>query len=108
MQDVLAAEELKGKKIGFLHYTYLWPLKTETFEKLHAKAKRTILIEVNFQGQLGKLLTQETGVMFEEKMLKYDGRPFFYEEVLSALLEKGPLVPHQDISTISPTANVSS
>jgi len=82
----------------------VWPLKTETFEKLSKSAKRVILIEVNYQGQLGALLKQETGITIEEKMLKYDGRPFFYEEVIGALSQKGPLVPHQDISMVSPTA----
>jgi 2-oxoglutarate/2-oxoacid ferredoxin oxidoreductase subunit alpha len=99
MEDVL--EELR---ISYLHYTYLWPLKTELFEKLSKKAKRVILIEGNYQGQLGALLKQETGIDIPEKMLKYDGRPFFYEEVIEALSQKGPLVPHQDISTTSPTA----
>jgi 2-oxoglutarate ferredoxin oxidoreductase subunit alpha len=103
MQDVLAGE-LKDKKIGYLHYTYMWPLKTELFEKLAKKAKRIILIEGNYTGQFGKLLTMETGIQIEEKMLKYDGRPFFYDEVVTALSGKGPLVPHQDISTASPTA----
>ena len=107
MLDILESGEFKKQKIGYLHYTYLWPLKTETFEQLSAKAKRVILIEGNYQGQLGVLLKQETGITIEEKILKYDGRPFFYEEVRDALLSKGPLVPHQDISTTSPTATPS-
>jgi hypothetical protein len=32
-------------------------------------------------GQLGKLIEQ-AGYKFQEKLLKYDGRPFFIEEVL--------------------------
>jgi 2-oxoglutarate ferredoxin oxidoreductase subunit alpha len=87
--DVLESVEMKDAKIGYLHYTYLWPLQTQTFEKLHAKAKKTVLIEGNATGQLGTLLRQECGVKVETQILKYDGRPFFYDELLS--LVQGPL-----------------
>ncbi|HLD71701.1 MAG TPA: hypothetical protein VI873_03760, partial [Candidatus Peribacteraceae bacterium] len=79
-------------KIGYLHFTYLWPLKTERFKALHAKAKRTILIEGNYQGQLGVFLREKTGIEINEKLLKYDGRPFFLEE-LRDLIVKGTSVP---------------
>ncbi|MBI3331393.1 2-oxoacid:acceptor oxidoreductase subunit alpha [Candidatus Peregrinibacteria bacterium] len=75
-------------KAAYLHFTYLWPLKTELFSKLHAKVKKTVLIEGNAQGQLGMLLAQECGVMIKEKILKYDGRPFFYNELLETIRNK--------------------
>ncbi len=74
-------------KIGYLHYTYLWPMKTEKFEKLASKAKQVVLVEGNHQGQLGMLIKQTCGYNFETKVLKYDGRPFFVDE-LSSLLVK--------------------
>lgn len=80
--DVLKSDALKDRKIGYLHYTYLWPLKTETFMKFAKSAKKIILIEGNYQGQLGQLLKQETGIDIKDKILKYDGRPFFYDELL--------------------------
>jgi len=69
-------------RIGYLHYTYLWPLRTEKLLELAAKAKKTILIEGNEQGQLGMLIKQECGLEFDEKLLKYDGRAFSFEELL--------------------------
>ena len=71
--------------IAYLHYTYLWPLKTELLEELAGKAKKTILIEQNYQGQLGMLVKQECGLEFDETMLKYDGRPFFIDELQASL-----------------------
>lgn len=88
--DALKSEELKKKKIAYLHYTYLWPLKTATFERLTKLAKKTILIEGNYQGQLGILLRQTCGVEIPTKILKYDGRPFFYDELIRAI---APLLP---------------
>ncbi|MBU2214022.1 hypothetical protein KJ996_05315, partial [Patescibacteria group bacterium] len=76
----------KNNRIGYLHYTYLWPLKTEKLLELASQAKRTILIEGNEQGQLGMLIKQECGLEFDEKLFKYDGRAFSFEEILSSLI----------------------
>ncbi len=87
--DALKTDALKDKKIGYLHYRYLWPLKTEKLQKLAKSAKKTILIEGNFQGQLGLLVRQECGLEMKTKILKYDGRPFFVDELtqkISSLL----------------------
>ena len=85
LNDVLKSDELADKKIGNLHYSYLWPLKTEKLEKLARKAKKTILVECNYQGQLGMLISQECGLELDKRILKYDGRPFFYDELLSEI-----------------------
>ena len=80
--DVIEAIASEKMRIGYLHYTYLWPLKTERLAKLAAKAKKTVIIEGNFQGQLAMLLKQECGFVPTEKILKYDGRPFFLDELV--------------------------
>ncbi len=72
-------------QVGYLHYTYLWPMKTEKLEKLMKKAKRTVLVECNHHGQLGMVIKMTSGIDIKEKILKYDGRPFFYDELLSQL-----------------------
>lgn len=86
--DVLQSEELSGKKIGYLHYTYLWPLRTEKFEALSAKAKRVVLVEGNATGQLGHMLRMQCGIEIADRILKYDGRPFFYDELLGLVAER--------------------
>jgi 2-oxoglutarate ferredoxin oxidoreductase subunit alpha len=88
IQDVMCSEELRDRGIAYLHYTYLWPLRTEELQRLTKRAKRTVLVEQNYQGQLGMLIRMECGLDIPEKILKYDGRPFFYDELLSLLLEK--------------------
>jgi len=76
----------KGEKgIGYLHYKYLWPMKTEKLKELSAKAKKTILVECNQQGQLGMIIKMDSGLDFNQRILKYDGRPFFVDELSSLL-----------------------
>ena len=83
IQDVMMS--MKGQKVGYLHYTYLWPMKTERLETLMKKAKKIVLVECNHAGQLGLVIKMASGIDIADKILKYDGRPFFYDELLSIL-----------------------
>ena len=87
-QDVMCSDELRGRKIAYLHYTYLWPLRTDELRRLAMRSKRIVLVEQNYQGQLGMLIRMECGLDIWDKILKYDGRPFFYDELLSSVLER--------------------
>lgn len=75
----------QGKKSAFIHFKFLYPLDKEKIKKIFKEKKRYILVENNSQGQFGKLLQQETGIEIEEKILKYDGRPFWPEEIVKKL-----------------------
>jgi 2-oxoglutarate ferredoxin oxidoreductase subunit alpha len=87
-QDVMCSDELRGRKIAYLHYTYLWPLRTQELQRLARRSKRIVLVEQNYQGQLGMLIRMSCGLDIPDKILKYDGRPFFYDELLSSVMER--------------------
>lgn len=78
-------EQHPKKSINFLHYEYVYPVKVEKLKELIQKKQLLVLLENNAFGQLGGLLTQQTGYMFIDKLLKFDGRPFFIEDVLEYL-----------------------
>lgn len=79
-----AMKETK-KKIAFLQYQYIYPLKYEKILELNEKKKRLVLIENNQTTQFGKLIKRESGFEFKEKLLKYDSRPFFIEDIIQFL-----------------------
>ncbi len=83
--DVLADPMFQSRRIGYLHYTYLWPLKTELLERLSKKAGKMAIIECNHESQLRKLIRMECGLDIPTSILKYDGRPFFFEELRDIL-----------------------
>lgn len=70
-----------GKKIAYLHYTYLWPLKTGKLHDMMNKSKKTIAIELNATKQLTKLIARESEIKINDVFLKYDGRPWYIEEI---------------------------
>lgn len=69
--------------INYLHFEYIYPLRTERLKHVLSSSKKVVLIENNYMGQLGELITAKTGYIFENKLLKYDGRPFFIEDILN-------------------------
>jgi 2-oxoglutarate/2-oxoacid ferredoxin oxidoreductase subunit alpha len=85
--DALKDEHFKGKSIGYLHYTYLYPLRVERFSTLAQSAQKIILVEGNAQGQLGRLHGHFSHAQFTDRILKYDGRPFFRDELVEALVK---------------------
>src|SRR3989339_52633 len=90
VEDVLRDEAFRGRQIAHLHYTYLWPLKTERFVALARAAKHTVCVEGNHTGQLSMLLKRACGIGPTDEVLKADGRPFFSDELKEKLM---PLLP---------------
>lgn len=82
-----AVEELinKGKKIGALSFGDIYPLPEKALRKYANKAKKVINVEQNYIGQLGKLITQETGILMDSSILKYDGRQITGKEIVEKL-----------------------
>lgn len=72
-------------KVNYLHYTYLFPLKTSLLKNFINSNKNVILIEGSATGQLGQQIAKETGVLLDKKFLKWNGRPFYVEEVLERI-----------------------
>lgn len=85
--DVIDIMKAKGKKVGYLHYEYLWPLKTAKISKLLKDHKNVHLLEGNYGGQLASLIENKVHLKFKSRFLKYNGRPFFVEEVIDYIFE---------------------
>lgn len=69
-------------KVNYLHYEYMWPFATDTLLRFIDSAKKVVVIENNLTGQLAGLIAREGQVTISNKLLKYDGRPFFIEELV--------------------------
>ncbi|PIR55610.1 hypothetical protein COU74_00060 [Candidatus Peregrinibacteria bacterium CG10_big_fil_rev_8_21_14_0_10_36_19] len=83
MNDVVLEAAKQGVKVNYLHYSYVMPLKEEAAIKFFKENKKVCLIENNFTGQFGNFIEAETGLKFADRLLKYDGRPFFVNDVLN-------------------------
>jgi 2-oxoglutarate/2-oxoacid ferredoxin oxidoreductase subunit alpha len=83
-------DSIKGLDVKFMQVVYVKPLSKKVKLEMK-KAKNIILIENNQTGQLGRLLREATGISIKEKnrILKYDGRPFFRDELREEIEKRG-------------------
>ena len=78
-----AMEDLEADAIrcNFLQIRYMSPFPTELVTKYLSKSNRKVLVEGNYSGQLGALIREQTGIVMDYKVLKYNGRSFSQNEV---------------------------
>jgi len=91
-KKVITNRELKGifsraKKdnipVSILNLSWLWPFPKDQVKKVIESSRNVVVIEGNYLGQLAGLIAQETGVMIKERYHRFDGRPFYPEEIVT-------------------------
>lgn len=72
-------------RYGALVFGDVYPLPVKQLQEKAAKAHHIIDIEQNATGQLVDLIRQETGILCESRILKYDGRQISGEEIVERI-----------------------
>ncbi len=78
--------------VNFLHLTWVSPFPMEAVKQVLEKAKHVVNIEANFTMQMRGIVKEQTGFDITDNFIKYDGRPFYVEELvekISSVLEGG-------------------
>jgi 2-oxoglutarate ferredoxin oxidoreductase subunit alpha len=75
------------KDFRFLQISYITPFPKKAVEKEIKKSKRVVLVENNATGLLGDIITEQTGIIIKEKVLKYDARPFVPDDIIKKIKE---------------------
>jgi 2-oxoglutarate ferredoxin oxidoreductase subunit alpha len=76
----MAIAEAMKDNMAFLQIKLMQPFPKEIIEILK-NAKKIVCIEQNISGQLHKHIASETGIVIENQILKYNGRPMRYDEI---------------------------
>jgi 2-oxoglutarate ferredoxin oxidoreductase subunit alpha len=77
----------RGRRVGVLHFSQVWPLAPEQFLVRLESAGRVVAVEGNATGQLANLIRRETGFRIDAVVLRYDGLPLTPEFILRGLEE---------------------
>jgi 2-oxoglutarate ferredoxin oxidoreductase subunit alpha len=85
--DALPLLEKKGIKANFVHFTHLFPLDGKAMKKLLRKYKKLVMVENNSTAQFAGMLRQYAAVKTDATLLKYDGRPFFPEQIAEEVVK---------------------
>jgi len=87
IQEVVDMLRGDGVDIGQMHFTDLWPFPSDAAVSVLQNANRFFTVENNGTGQLAQLIRQETCLKETGRILKYDGRPFFLNELYERVQE---------------------
>ena len=79
-------DAIKDINAKFLQVLYCKPLSSQIKKEME-NANKIILVECNVTGQLGRLLREKTGIKIENRLLKYNGRPFHSDELNKLIKE---------------------
>lgn len=71
--------------VNYLHITWMSPFPKDAVKQILMKSKYIINVECNYTAQLGGLIREKTGIDILDNLLKYDGRPFFVEEIVDKI-----------------------
>lgn len=77
--------------VNYLHITWMSPFPSQAVKTILEKSKHIVNIECNYSATLGGIIREKTGIEVIDNLLKYDGRPFFPEEIsekLRSILER--------------------
>lgn len=76
----------RGFDIGYILFKDIWPMDADSIRSLLGN-KQLIMVEQNSNCQMGRLIAQETGILYHAAILKDDGRPFYPEYIVERALE---------------------
>lgn len=76
----------EGKvSVNYVQLNYINPFPTAAVAKIIGESKNVIDVEGNHNGQMAELIRMKTGHNIEKKILKYDGRPFYPEDIIAGI-----------------------
>jgi 2-oxoglutarate ferredoxin oxidoreductase subunit alpha len=87
IKEAVMMLEKDGVFANFLQIRYLNPFPSEKVAQVMDSARKTVVVENNFTGQLADIIKEKTGKNVYKKILKYDGRPFYPEEIHHEIME---------------------
>ncbi len=85
--EALDLAEEQGKKVNFLQIKCVLPFPTEEVKKVLTGAKKLLMLETNFESQMSGVIAQNTGILIQDKLLRYDGRPIHPAQILEKICQ---------------------
>jgi 2-oxoglutarate/2-oxoacid ferredoxin oxidoreductase subunit alpha len=87
VRDAMTLLGRRNRPTNLIHVRTVYPIHRDALTPLLTSARNLLLVEENFSGQLGRLIRAETGVPIPHRLLKYDGEPFYPNEIAVRAME---------------------
>jgi 2-oxoglutarate ferredoxin oxidoreductase subunit alpha len=82
-----AVDKLNQNRIvaQMIHYSELYPFNPQHVAEEKLRKAKIVAVENNYTGQFADFFSKETGLLINQKILKYDGRPFTAREIVDRI-----------------------
>jgi 2-oxoglutarate ferredoxin oxidoreductase subunit alpha len=87
VHDAMKVLNERGVRCNFLQIIFIEPFPWAFVTRVLNQAKKTILIENNATAQLADVVCEKIGIVLRDRVLKYDGRMFFRDELADRIEE---------------------
>lgn len=87
LDTIRALKEEYNITAEFFQVRLLSPFPTEAVAQYLNKAKRPVVVEKSFGGQITQLIAMRTGIQLQHEVLKWSGRPISETELIAATKE---------------------
>ena len=87
VREAMGLLKAEGIEVASIEFTDLYPLDADRVRALLEGESFTLMIEGNYTGQFERLLRAETGWFPHDRLHKYDGEPFWPEEIAAKVKE---------------------
>ncbi len=84
--DALSSLNSIGHHVDLLQVKMVHPLPIKAIKEILSRYRRRIDVEMNYSAQLAGIIAEKTGVVMDNYVLKYNGRPMSENELHDALL----------------------
>ena len=82
VREAMAMLREQNIEVASIEFTDIWPLDGPRVREMLGRESFTLMIEGNYTGQFERLLRQETGWFPNDTLRKFDGEPFWPEEIV--------------------------
>ena len=88
LHEVTAALNREGVPVRLMHIQGLWPFPLKAALAELSQSKKWVVVENNYTSQLSGLIREKTCLQPSGTILKYDGRPFYYDELRDQVMKE--------------------
>lgn len=83
VREAMATLKAMGAEVASIEFTDIFPMDGPKVREMLEKETFTLMIEGNYTGQLERLIRAESGWFPDDRLHKYDGEPFWPEEIVA-------------------------
>lgn len=87
LDSIKALKEQHNLNVNYLQIRLLSPFPADAVAEILNKAKRCVVVESSFGGQITQLIAMRTGIQLQHEVLKWSGRPISETELVAAVQE---------------------